>query len=774
MDDNFYKQLVQEAPTGYAYHKIICKDDDLPYDYEFLEVNIAFERLTGLKGSNIIGRKFTEILSGIREKDFDWINFYGEVAINGGCKEFDQFSEPLQHWYRVKVYSPEKYYFVTLFTDISKEMMQLNDMKKLASISEEFFQLMEKDIDYQKITDDFFHISGANYAAFNLYDANGIDYNTIATAGDIGFKKAVAIIASKIKGKHWDQDPIRAEKIQSSIISKFSSLTELVGEGIPKNIILELEKIFKIGEIIVIRIMKNDLMLGDFTLIMKKGEQFNTDSITEIYSRQLGMVIANKRAEQALRKSEEKYRLITEYASDVIWVINLSKSKYTYISPSILYLRGLTAEEVMNEKFEVSLTPESLEIVTVAIKNNINEFIENPETNNNFIYIIQQVCKNGDIIWVEVSAKYRYNAEGDIEMVGASRNIEERKKSEREVIYLSYHDQLTGLYNRRYYEEELKRLDTERNLPITLIMADVNGLKLTNDAFGHQAGDLLLERVAAILKRECRADEIVSRIGGDEFVILLPKAQEKEAERIIKRLNAAIANEKMENAILSISIGYAVKHHISNDMNEVFKKAEDNMYRHKLSESSNMRSKTIDLIMNSLYENNRGEMLHSIRVSELCEAIANKMGFEKDDINRIKIAGLMHDIGKIGINSSILNKNGKLNRDEFFEIQRHSEIGYRILSSVNEFTEIADYVLSHHERWDGKGYQICLQGEEILLQARIIAIADAYDAMTSGRTYRKALSEDEAIKEIVKCSGKQFDPEIAKIFIEQVLGKVVS
>jgi diguanylate cyclase (GGDEF)-like protein/PAS domain S-box-containing protein/putative nucleotidyltransferase with HDIG domain len=346
-----------------------------------------------------------------------------------------------------------------------------------------------------------------------------------------------------------------------------------------------------------------------------------------------------------------------------------------------------------------------------------------------------------------------------------------RNSFEEKIRYLSYNDQLTGLYNRRFYEEELGRLDSENHIPLTLVMADVNGLKLTNDAFGHKLGDVLLTRFASILKKECRSNDIIARIGGDEFVILLPETDAKNAEKVINRINSAVNNEKMDTVILSVSIGYAVKQYESDDLNDVFKKAEDEMYKNKLSESSSVRSKTIDLIMNTLYEKNNREMLHSKRVSEICEAIANKLNLDKNSVNQIKLAGLMHDIGKIGIEENILNKPKGLSGNEWNEIERHAEIGYRILSSVNEFSEIAEYVLEHHERWDGKGYPKFLKGDEISLQARIISLADSYDAMTSDRPYRSALTNEQAINEIIKCSGTQFDTDIAKVFIEKVLQK---
>lgn len=485
------------------------------------------------------------------------------------------------------------------------------------------------------------------------------------------------------------------------------------------------------------------------------------------------LAIKNILQQEEIKKritAEEKYRLITEYASDVIWVLNLSKKKFTYVSPSIFQLRGLSVEEALNENLDDAIIPGMLDEVKKTIKKGLTDFLSAPENPGFYVNEIQQPCKNGSVIWVEVSTRYRFGSERDIEVVGVSRNIEKRKVAEAEILFLSYWDQLTGLANRRFYEEELSHIDDSGHLPLTLVMVDVNGLKLTNDAFGHKAGDILLVKVANILNAKCRPGDTAARIGGDEFVLILPECSAEDAEKRISSINQAIADEKTDKIILSISIGYAVRTAANQDINEVFRTAEDNMYKNKLYESSSMRSKTIDLIMNTLYEKNNREMLHSKRVSEICEAIAVKMHFDKSDVSQIRLAGLMHDIGKIGIDEQILNKPGNLTALEWSEIRRHSEIGYRILSSVNEFSEIAEYVLSHHERWDGRGYPKGLSGEQISLKSRIIGIADAYDAMTCDRSYRKGLSVEEAVEEIIRCANTQFDAEIARIFVEKVLG----
>lgn len=349
--------------------------------------------------------------------------------------------------------------------------------------------------------------------------------------------------------------------------------------------------------------------------------------------------------------------------------------------------------------------------------------------------------------------------------------IAERTKREEEISYLSYHDKLTGLYNRRFYEEEIKRIDTKENLPISIIMGDVNGLKLINDAFGHEKGDELLLKAAEGIKKVCRKADCAARWGGDEFIILLPKTKSVEAEEIVKRINEQYLKEKVGNLHVSVSFGWETKENPEEDIMKSLKKAEDYMYEQKIIENQVIRGNVIDIINSTLFEKNKIEEQHSKGVGELCQKIGQAMGLSEIEAMNLKTAGILHDIGKIMVDDKILMKTEKLTEQEWNEIKRHTDIGYRILSSSFNMLELADGILAHHERWDGKGYPMALKGEDIPLVARIIALADSYVAMISDRPYRDALSEEEALAEIRGNAGTQFEPEIARIFVEKVLGK---
>jgi len=305
------------------------------------------------------------------------------------------------------------------------------------------------------------------------------------------------------------------------------------------------------------------------------------------------------------------------------------------------------------------------------------------------------------------------------------------------------------------------------------VFADVNGLKTINDAFGHQYGDLLIQQVSEVFKSVCRADDIISRTGGDEFILLLPKTEATFVQDLVKRIKNRIDQKQIMNINISVAFGWATKNTEKQSALEVLKNAEDLMYQKKILDSSSKRSAVIKSILNTLHLKSPREDAHSKRVSIICENVGKAYHLSDDEIKELRIAGELHDIGKIAIDEVILNKPSKLSEAEWAQIQQHPETGYRLLGTSSEYYNIAEYVHAHHERWDGTGYPKGLKGEAINWKARIITIADAYDAMTCERPYRNALSEEDTVEEIKKNAGVQFDPDIAKLFVEKILGKKV-
>jgi diguanylate cyclase (GGDEF)-like protein/PAS domain S-box-containing protein len=350
------------------------------------------------------------------------------------------------------------------------------------------------------------------------------------------------------------------------------------------------------------------------------------------------------------------------------------------------------------------------------------------------------------------------------------RDFSEYRDRQKKIEYLSFHDPLTGLYNRRFMEDAVSRTDIGKNLPLTIMTVDVNGLKLTNDAFGHKTGDQLLMTVADILKQACRPDAVIARMGGDEFQILMPSTSAEEAERIRQSICKAAAAVTFDSVIVSLAIGYSVKNDPGESIDTTIMNADNQMYREKLKHGKIMRSQTIETVLRNINFKYDREQIHTERVSQYSEAIAKAMGLSEQAVNDIKSAGVLHDIGKIIIPPEILNKPGRLTDEEYAIVKRHSETGYQILKSSDEYAKLAEYVLYHHERWDGSGYPQGLKGEEIPLQSRIISVADAYEAMTAIRPYQITQTKEAATAELLRCAGTQFDPRIVDVFVRQVLG----
>jgi len=381
---------------------------------------------------------------------------------------------------------------------------------------------------------------------------------------------------------------------------------------------------------------------------------------------------------------------------------------------------------------------------------------------------------NGKTVIFETLKTPYYDSKGRvIGLIGISRDITERKKREDMIQYLSHHDALTGIYNRTYFQKARKALDNAEHLPLSVIVGDVNGMKLINDALGHMEGDKLLKVIAGILTQCSRKADIVTRTGGDEFSVLMPNTDSQTAKAAVNRIRALCEEKRQQKDTIfaDIALGYATKYEISDSLDKTMILAEDLMYRRKLLEHKSLHSDILASIKTTMFEKSNETEEHAERISELSKKLGKAMGLSEDKLDELELVSMLHDLGKISIDKNILTKSGKLSDAEWREIKKHPEVGYRIANSTSELSHIADYILCHHENWDGSGYPLGLAGTNIPLISRIISVVDAYDAMTHDRTYRKALTNDIAVEEMLSHAGTQFDPDIATLFVEKVLSR---
>jgi diguanylate cyclase (GGDEF)-like protein len=332
---------------------------------------------------------------------------------------------------------------------------------------------------------------------------------------------------------------------------------------------------------------------------------------------------------------------------------------------------------------------------------------------------------------------------------------------------------LTGLHNRRYFVENYELLNRKENLPATMVFADVNGLKFTNDVFGHLAGDRLLVTFAELLKKTVRPQDLLARVGGDEFIVFLTNTDEKAGRSWIAELESRLTPASSDHILLSVSLGMKTKCHVEENFDEIYKSAEDMMYRQKAFDRQRFKSNLLYRIKKDLFSTLPEERIHSDAVARIARRIGQRMGMGQIDLEELELAGSLHDIGKIGVDASLLMKPEPLTPSERESVKRHAEIGYRILETAEIFSSVGNAILHHHERIDGKGYPLGLKMNEIPIKAKILAVAEAFDAMTRVHPWRPAMKSDEAIRELKRNAGTQFDIDVVRAFVEDAFEGII-
>lgn len=474
-------------------------------------------------------------------------------------------------------------------------------------------------------------------------------------------------------------------------------------------------------------------------------------------------ITRRKQAEEKLKVSEKKYRTIFEAASVGIFVHHITTGDILDVNEKGCELVGYTREEILSGNFEIFMSgppydkDEALRRIRLAA-NGVPQLLE-----------WRKKHKDGYYIWAEVSLKRTMIGNHEYVLI-ISRDITERKRMEEQLYYQSSHDSLTQLHNRAFFEEQVKQLPKAHASSMGFLICDVDGLKIINDTLGHTMGDLILQVVAKILRESFRAEDLVARIGGDEFAVLLPVTLLTELADGSKRILKRIEDHNMKNPTvpISLSIGYAMSEQTIIDMDALFKEADNNMYRAKLHRQKSARNSIVMALMKALEARDFLTEGHGERLQNIIQSFACIIGLAENNFADLRLFAQFHDIGKVGIPDSILFKPGCLTEEEWVVMHRHCEIGYRIAMSTPDLAPIADWILKHQEWWNGNGYPLGLKGEDIPLECRMLSIVDAYDAMTSDRPYREAMSSEAAFAELKSCAGSQFDPKLVEQFVSML------
>ncbi|MDF1614248.1 diguanylate cyclase [Desulfurivibrio dismutans] len=485
-----------------------------------------------------------------------------------------------------------------------------------------------------------------------------------------------------------------------------------------------------------------------------------------------------QRHQQEMATSRELFKILADFATDWIFWMD-AQGGYVYVSPACEKISGYKPEEFRQHPWLLwyIIHPDDRDVWQEHL-NRLQAQGHDLEADQALSVTIRIITKQGEVRWLKNISRAVYNEKREFSGIrGSNTDITANKQAGDKLVYLSFHDQLTGVYNRVYFEQELLRLNHSRE-PVAVIVADIDGLKIINDTLGHKQGDLQIIKASELLQASLRKVDILARIGGDEFVALLPNTTEKTGRAIVDRIQAAVKVHNQENPALpvSISCGVAGTDASAGDLEELLKKADMLMYQSKAAQGSETRKMVLDNLLRLSAEKDRHHTGHVENLQKLALRLGREAGLNRQQLHNLELLAQVHDLGKAAIPDELLTKKGPLTKEEVELLQRHPEIGSRIAGFCGEYTAVAELILKHHEKWDGTGYPLGLAGEEIPPECRVFAIVDAYDEMLrAGPLAGQAgmepplptmpLEPEQARLVIEKKAGSAFDPRLVKLFL---------
>lgn len=468
-------------------------------------------------------------------------------------------------------------------------------------------------------------------------------------------------------------------------------------------------------------------------------------------------VSETRRTRKALEASERRYREMADTLPQPLFEVDTS-GRFLFTNRAGMEHFGLQEADLQRgvSLFDI-VVPED----RPRLRENFQKTLENPGA---FVQEYEALCTNGLRFPIVIYSRAILQDNAVEGLRGLAVDLSDRKAMEEQLRFMSMHDPLTGLYNRAFFDEEGARMASGRFDPLGVVVADIDGLKLVNDLLGHGAGDRLLQEAGRLLRNAFRSSDVVARIGGDEFAALLPECGEGFAQEARRRILAAVEihNELQEDLPLSISVGCASGRGKSSGMSTLLAEADNLMYQQKHIQSPRARNKFLQKLL-EIFDRKAPE---TSREEDMFRTLLSRKKFHDAEMACGMLLGRYHDLGYVGLQGEIWKSEKELSEEDWRELHRHPEIGYRIALACPHLTLAADAILCHHERPDGKGYPRGLRGEDIPPINRLFAVVDAYAAMTSRRPGRPQRTPREAVEELRRGEGRQFDPEAVAFFLE--------
>lgn len=488
-------------------------------------------------------------------------------------------------------------------------------------------------------------------------------------------------------------------------------------------------------------------------------------NLSEMMAKQGLISLSELKLKKELEIREKRFSLALKSSEYEIWDWNIENREF-HFGLSWWLKNGYTAQEVEEKILNLSYLEKFMHQADIV-------FWEKTLFNclyGRFKVLDKEVrlrTKSGKWRWIHIKGKViACNSSGEAtRMIGTYNDITKQKAKEEEIRYLSIHDSLTGLYNRNFFEEKMHEFNNYSINHLSVVIGDMNGLKLTNDVFGHFVGDQLIKKCAAILLAAGKENYVTVRWGGDEFAVILPNAGEEEAIMFCEKVKRLCSESPKDPIQPSIAIFHATKKNKFQDLPFLIKEAETGMYRAKMISNRKIRSNMLFDLEHSLFTRNPILSKRCSNLMNYANLIANKLNLKADDKDNFILLARFHDIGKIVFSAELLRKQGELTDEETEQLRTHSEVGYRVAESIDELTSISRLILAHHERWDGKGYPYGLAGEKIPYLARWMTVLDDYEFMLRQIPYKDINNKTDALMALKKESGLKYDPKIIDRFI---------